>query len=356
MTRKKTSLRFAETSALLRLTLRTRCMCLIMMVLSAPTLVQAALNPMDNQEMEAVTGNGGFSMAIKNIQLFQYIDAYRYCASDNGYLELRGIKTFNGDTFGPALFNFGTAATDSTGVVHFDIAEFPVGSVDDWSGDPATTISRGMTITTLPDWDQKLAYFVENIIFNGPDINTGDFSTVDLGALYVGNIDMPRFSSYISPPNGSGIEFQTSFQTTIEKFSYNYSPSTCATLDFRSIYLGGSFADYAGDDPRDPSTWKPRYGVDFGEFKIGDLFGDISSATPADWEPSNPAGLDVGEGDIYGTGDTYGAIALRLPMEGSVRFESAAWNIDPSANQVVDFGPGAIDGIQVHRLNLMLIP
>lgn len=358
MTRKKTTLRLTKKPAFIQLFIQARCIYIIMMALmTAPTFAHAALNPMDNQEMEAVTGNGGFSMAIKNVQLFQYIDAYRYCASDNGYLELRNIKTFNADTFGPALFNFGTAATDSSGEIHFDIAEFGVGSVDDWSGDPATSISRIMSVTTIPDWDQKLAYFIGNIIFNGPDINTGTPSTVDLGSFYIGNIHMPRFSSYVSPPNGSGVEFQTSFQLTIDKLSYNYNPSTCAALEFCSTYIGGNFVDGA-DDPANPASWMPNRltPVDFGEFQIGDLFGDISSAVTADWEHSNPAGMDIGEGDIYGTGDMYGSLALRLPMEGSIRFESANWITDPAANQAVNFGPGAIDGIQVHRLNLDLIP
>jgi hypothetical protein len=51
---------------------------------------------------------------------------------------------------------------------------------------------------------------------------------------------------------------------------------------------------------------------------------------------------------------------LRLPMEGSIRFESATWYYDRTAplpeNQFVDFGPGAIDGLKVHRLDILLIP
>lgn len=343
--------RFDEKPAKLRLIRPFSCICALMLVLTAVTAVRAALTPMENQEMEAVTGNGGFSMAIKNIQLFQYIDTYRYCASDNGYIELRGIKTFNADTFGPALFNFGTAATDSTGEIHFDVAEFEVGSVDDWSPAATTSMTRGMTITTVPDWDQRLAYFIENMIFSGPDLNTGIVRTEDIGALYMGNIHMPRMSSYLSPPNGSGVEFQTSFQMTIDKLSYNYNPSTCAKLELCSTYIGGNFVD-GSDDPANPASWMPNRAtpVDFGDFQIGDLFGDISSANSADWEPSNPAGFDVGEGEIYGAGGgVYGAMALRLPMEGSIRFESATFD-------GTNFGPGAIDGIQVHRLNMMMIP
>ena len=59
--------------------------------------------------------------------------------------------------------------------------------------------------------------------------------------------------------------------------------------------------------------------------------------------------LDVFEGDIYGTGAIHGVMDLRLSMTGSIRFENVDFN-------GTDFGPGAIDGLEVHRLELQLIP
>ncbi len=134
---------------------------------------------------------------------------------------------------------------------------------------------------------------------------------------------------------------------TIGKIGYEYNTG-CDSLEIGPIYIGESFADLAGDDPRFPATWKPNQAtpVDFGEFQIGDMFGDITTGTY-----SNPAGIDVGEADLDcgGPDPVLGAVQLRMPMEGSIRFESAEFD-------GIDFGPGAIDGIQVHRLNLFLIP
>jgi hypothetical protein len=147
---------------------------------------------------------------------------------------------------------------------------------------------------------------------------------------------------------------------TIDTVNYYYNKNS-DSLEIGPMYIGGEFTDLVGDDPRFPATWKPNQAtpVDFGEFQIGDLFGDIANGVY-----SNPAGFDVGECDLDGTGPdpVLGYLNLRVPMEGSIRFESATWYNDradidpPDGNTFVDFGPGAIDGIQVHRLDILLIP
>ena len=339
----------------MRPTLLSRLMIVVCIVLSAaagvmngPSNSHAELTPMKNSELESVTGNGGFSIAVKNVQLFQYIDNFRYCASDNGYLELQNIKAINGDNGGPALFNYDFGSTSASGAVYYDVFETEVAPVNQWDGVPigaGDAITRGMSSTIVPDWDQKLAYVIGNVIFCDPSstvINT----PVDLGSMFLGNIDIPKFASYLSPRiGGNGIDFETDFQMTIDKIGYAYNDS-CDAIELCPIYIGGSFTDLTGDDPRFPATWKPNQAtpVDFGVFQIGDLFGDMSTLTP-----SNPAMIDVFEGDVYSDGDIYGMIDLRLSMEGSIRLQNA--NFDGT-----DFGPGAIDGIQVHRLDLKLIP
>ncbi|MFZ2634115.1 MAG: DUF6160 family protein [Desulfosalsimonadaceae bacterium] len=316
-------------------------------VASIPFDSHAGLTPMENNELEAVTGNGGFSIAIKNVQLFQFIDSYRYCASDNGYLEFQNIKMLNGDTGGPALFNYDFGTTTGSGAMYFDVFEPEVAPVNKWDGVAITSgdaITRGMSSWISYDWDQKVAYSIGNFIFCDPT-STVVATPVDLGSLYMGNIDLPHFSTWTSPRiGGSGFDYQTNFQMTIDKIGYAYKDS-CNALEFCPTYIGGNFVD-GSDDPRYPVSWMPNRAtpIDFGDFQIGDLFGDMTTLTP-----SNPASINAGEGDVYGSGTIYGMLALKLPMEGSIRFENA--NFDGT-----DFGPGAIDGIQVNRLDLKLIP
>jgi hypothetical protein len=69
-----------------------------------------------------------------------------------------------------------------------------------------------------------------------------------------------------------------------------------------------------------------------GLFQVGDVAG------------GNPATFDVGQGE-----DGMVAVSLNLPMRGSLRVESLQWG-------GTDFGPMAIDDIQVHRLTVRFIP
>ena len=328
------------------------------LVLTVSTSGHAQLTPMDNMEMDAVTGNSGFSIAVKDVQIFHHIDAIRYCASDNGYIEFQNF--FMHGNGNPAKFNYDFGSVTDSGIIHYDVFETEVGSINDWDSttNPVEWV-RGMTSMIVPNWDQEMGYTVGNLAFfdpNYPDSSAPEI--VNLGSLTMALIDMPRFSTYTSPRiGGSGFDFQTNFQMTIDKIGYAWN-TDCDALEFGPTYIGGSFSDFTGDDPRYPGTWKPNQAVpvDFGEFQIGDLFGDITSLDPDEFA-SNPAMIDAAEGDIYGDDgivgnkDDYiwGFLSLQLPMEGSVRFESATFD-------ETDFGPGAVDGLQVHRLQLLLVP
>ena len=317
----------------------------------------AGLTAIDDTEMDAIWGSAGIMITPKNIQIFNHIDSIRYCAPlDAGYIEFQDFQMGGyGDV---ARYNYDFGSVTKSGIMFFDIAEPEVvPPVYDWSGyafGTSDTIHRGMTLLRVPDWDQELSYYIGNIALFDPDYPTaGTAAPVDLGSFYMGLIDMPRFYYYTSVPvEGTGFDYQYNFQMTIDKMAYAYNDD-CDTLEFGPTYIGGSFDfDFGapgGDDPRFPSTWKPNRAipVDFGEFQIGDLFGDITTG-----DYSNPAGFNVGECDFDGTLGTdpvLGALQLTAPMTGSIRFEKAVF-------ESTDFGPGAIDGIQVHRLELFLIP
>ncbi len=304
----------------------------------------AELTPMADNCLEEICGTSGISIAVKNVQIFHHIETIGYCASDNGGIEFQNFNMHgSGDV---ALFNYDFGTVTDSGIIYLDVFESEIAPVNDWSGTVITSsdaVDRGMISNIIPNWDQELAYTIGNIAFYDPNYAV---NPVDLGAVTIGLIDMPRSATYTSPRiDGVGFDFQHSFQMTIDKIGYAYN-TDCDALEFSSIYIGENFADLSGDDPRDPSTWKPNQTtpVDFGNFHIGDLFGDAANGIY-----SNPAMIDAGECDIFNDGDTYGLLSLNLPMTGSVRFESADFN-------GTDFGPGAIDGMEIHRLTLQLIP
>ena len=315
--------------------------------------VYAGLKPLEDTEMDAVCGRAGIVIVPKNIQIFHHIDSIRYCAPfDAGYIEFQDFEMGgDGDV---ARYNYDFGSVTKSGMMFFDVAEPEVvPPVYDWAGYAFGTtdrIHRGMTLLRVPDWDQELSYYIGNIALFDPDYPTaGTAAPVDLGSFYMGLIDMPRFYYYTSVPvEGTGFDYQFNFQMTIDRIAYAFNDN-CDTLEIGPTYIGESFADLAGDDPRFPGTWKPNQAtpLDFGEFQIGDLFGDISSG-----EYSNPAGFNVGECDLDGTtgpDPVLGGLQITAPMEGSIRFESAEFD-------GIDFGPGAIDGMQIHRLELFLIP
>ena len=305
----------------------------------------AELTPLEDTGLEEIWGTAGITIAVKNFQVFHHIDTIRYCASDNGAVELQNFLVHG--IGNPAKFNFdfGTATSDS-GIIYLDVFETEVAPLEDWSGDPITDpIVRGMTSAIVPNWDQELGYTAGSFILHDPTSTAGFTDPIDLGSITMGLIDMPRFATFTSPRiGGSGFDFQNNFQLTIDKIGYAYN-SACDALELSSMYLGGNFVD-AGDAPENPASWMPNRAtpLDFGEFQIGDLFGDVDNDIY-----SNPAMIDVFEADIYNDGYIYGLLDLRLSMTGSIRFE----NVDFGGT---DFGPGAIDGINVHRLELQLIP
>jgi hypothetical protein len=327
----------------------------ILVICLITTAVHAGLTPIEDTEMDAIWGSAGIMITPKNIQIFQHIESLRYCAPlDAGYIEFQDYQIGGyGDV---ARYNYDFGSVTKSGIMLLDIAEPEVvPPVYDWSGyafGTSDTIHRGMIMLRVPDWDQELSYSIGNIRFSDPDYpnytDPVNAPWVDLGSFYYGLIEMPRFYYYTSVPvEGTGFDYQYNFQMTIDKMAYAYNDN-CDTLEIGPTYIGGSFADLSGDDPRFPSTWKPNQGtpVDFGEFQIGDLFGDVNAGIY-----SNPASIDVGEADLDCDPATpvLGALQLNLPMQGSLRFESATFD-------GTDFGPGAIDGIQVHRLSLFLIP
>ena len=324
------------------------------------------LTKLNDANLEDIYAASGFSLGIKNVQIFQFVDSFTYCASDNGYLTLNQIQFTDGQGGDVMRYNFDytglrmidangnillesvddTGATgydgrlSSSGIINFNVAALEVASLEDWdlNTDP-DAISKAMGIINVPNWDQEIGLNIAEFIFSdGTAANT-----YDLGSIDIGRIDLPSYDYYFAPhENGTGVDFEYDFEQHIDHIAYFYG-NDCAQeyLAIRDIHIGESFGyGLPGDDPSDPSTWT----TDIGKFKIGDMFGNL---TPGSEEHARPAQIDAGTIDI--NGEQYGSLGLALPMSGSIRFEKAEFG-------GVDFGPGAIDGIRAYRMNIYMVP
>jgi hypothetical protein len=324
--------------------------CLIGFI-ALPVSVFAGLQPLENEELDQVTGMSGIVYAIKDVQIFQNIGLFQYCGSDGGYLALTNLQS---DVM---RYNFGTAytfatANDLAGLIFFDVGVATVASLDDFNitTDP-TPVEKGMIHVSAPNWQQEVSYQSDGILFSDGLVQ------YDLGAFWLGQIREPSFQYYLAPHEcGSGLDFEYDFEMHIDGFEYAYQMNPSDPTDFQSLiidqlHIGQSF-DYdfgalGGDDPADPSTWK----TDIGEFKIGNIIGNLPS------DHARPAQIDAG---VHSNtpGNPLGSAQFRLPMTGSLRFEKAVFtNIDTGAGiRDIDFGPGAIDGIRAYRMDLYLTP
>ncbi len=314
-----------------------------------PCYSDAGMEALADEELDTICGQAGVSIAVKNMQIFQYIDNFTYTCPENafgtceGYLSLKNIETHNrtGDT---ALYNYDFGSITHSGIIYFDIADFEVASEEDWAfGTAPTQIQKVMTTVIAPVWDQEVGYFIGNIVFGDP--NEGGVK--DLGWADVGIFDLRSFQFYTAP-HGYGIDFEADFELHIDTITYGYQENAgvCKTLEVNDIHIGDTFGFGLGaDDPADPTTWYTSIGTAIGEFKIGDMFGDFANGIH-----SNPATFDATDNSGTDTGLTkHASVKLNLPLEGSIRFEQVEFD-------GTDFGPGAIDGIKAHRLLIEMVP
>jgi hypothetical protein len=122
--------------------------------------------------------------------------------------------------------------------------------------------------------------------------------------------------------DGGGIDWEYGTRLSIDTLRLTYND-----LNESLAANGIHFGLHDAGDPADPSTWQMT-----GLFQIGAI------------AEGAPATFDVGQGE-----DGMVAVTMNMPMRGSLRVESLQWGGS-------DFGPMAIDDIQVHRLTVRFIP
>jgi hypothetical protein len=192
------------------------------------------------------------------------------------------------------------------------------------------TNDAGRTLVSFLDSSQVSPrwYSVGNLVLCNQSLGS-----LNLDALSVGP-SLQRYGAH-ADGTGGGLDFDYTTSVTAQAFRYTYSSTVPGTLTLSGIHLVYQ-ADLlgkngTGDNPADPTTW--AFTGANNVFRIGDIDG------------GNPAKVDVVTQTTTGSTSLY----LTLPMQGTLRVE----DVNFGGN---DFGPIAIDGIQVHRLIVKMSP
>jgi hypothetical protein len=259
----------------------------------------------NSTSVPGLTGSG-ISIAANNTKVHIDIDSIGITDSDNG--NKIEFQDFTIDDGAGGYFSFDTLPDTPI--------TLDVGS--DLSGWTAVRLG-------LSHYTQPRTYSADHFIFCNQDIGSLAFSDVREG---------PSELLFAAHRDGScGIDFE--YNTTLNIESADYTYNTAADhLAFDGIHL----AEFAAGSPEDPTSWGFS-----GRFRVGDLDGaeiDVDS-DPNNPAVPNPATIDIGTDP--GTGNT--SLAISAPMKGTIRVEDVKFG-------GTDFGPCAIDGITVHRLDL----
>ena len=263
----------------------------------------AELKTMGDCELAGISGQMGLSMHVKNMTFSLSADSIKYTDTDTGsaleFLDLR-VHDGSGNPF------------------YFDSNAYPVTfdcfTVDD-SASPADGTS--LVMVKFPNWTQEVYVSTEHLIFCGQDLGP---SAGGLDALGIGRIDTPYFY-WLLAGHGMGASWEHGIEIHIAEVVYTWN-NTPASLSVEDIY----FSKTAAGAPDDPDSWTFD-----GPFTIGDIMSD------------NPATMDV----ATRTDNNKSFILLNLPASGCLRIKDVNFG-------GTDFGPCAIDGIAVHRLQIQI--
>lgn len=274
---------------------------------SWPSLpVHAGMRPLDDSAMAVIDGAGGLSVSLDRIAFYFQADKFSVTDTDTGNTLELGRVTLSNGRGGPATIQTGNVDMDHDGLMSpltFDVTTI---------NDPLSPVA-GRTVAVLQalDWLEETHLHVGSLRFCGQD----------LGSLDIGVIHRPS-SYWIVGGHDSGVDFEYATRLAIDTMRLTYN-NQGESLAFSGIHLASRITGL----PENPNQWQPS-----GMFQIGAL------------SEGRPATFDVGRNEAGVAG-----IELSLPMRGSLRIENTRW-----AGQ--DFGPMAIDGVQVHRLNIRFSP
>jgi hypothetical protein len=265
----------------------------------------AGLRPMDDDELTHVSGAGGISIGL-DLSVYMHLGSFSYTDSDSGQALVLENVTISDGNLRPAYFATGNVDRDGDGI-HSPLT-FDVATVTD---PDSAAFEQTMIVLRALDWLQQVHIGVETLRFCG----------AELGRMDIGPIHRPSFY-WLLGAHDTGIDFEHGLRMSIDALRLTYNQQG-AGFGFSGIHLGA----YDPGAPEDPGNWRMS-----GLFQIGAM------------HEGNPATFDVGMG-----GDGHAAVVLNLPMNGALRIENLDW-----AGR--NFGPMALDGIQVHRLAVHFTP
>jgi hypothetical protein len=260
----------------------------------------AAMMVLSEAELSSVYAGAGIDIDIKGSGVRLTMDSY-YFSDTTDHNPATPEIDYN-------LFEFNNIVVDDGAGGYFQI--------NTPEGKPITidigTDAYGDTIEQLDFlWQYEQMYLA---------IGNLRFCDQDLGSLYIDNFSQTDTAVNIGAHGGVDFDYASRIDMDGIRYVYNTVPQS---LVESGIHLAGS----ATGDPATPGDW-----AFIGPFKIGDIY-------------NNPATIDVDTS--VSTGKT--SVFFNLPMQGCYRVDNVALG-------GVDFGPIAIDGITVHRLQIQLLP
>ncbi|MBI9092710.1 MAG: hypothetical protein JEZ12_26125 [Desulfobacterium sp.] len=303
----------------------------------------AALERMTSQEMGGVTAQGGISLALDEVMVFNYISSFTI--KDVGTLDSQGNPLADGyftggfeSLFSSTMsFDLDIGASDPQGPMIF------YGTVGDISGIRFSQESGETSFTYSYDdisvWNHQLS----------EETHLGDFS--------VSNAALLDASFTLFPPAGDGdcgVRMLAEFQKSIESIGFSTTDGTGDDLAISGVMIGGTFSgvalpeDNLGTAPINTATWA----FDQGMFRLGIPHYESDPVGTAGHENTTLSfAIDISDAPrTLGDGSTYVAphLVIDAPMAGSFRVQSVS-------SGDFDFGPMAIDGIRLYK-NLIEFP
>lgn len=277
----------------------------------------AQISQLSDEVLKGISGQAGLSIMMDGVAQVHY-DLLSF--SDTQIIHPNWIElyNFNVDNGSGGGFSFATLWDPVSGTLipnTIDVATDTTGNITGTAG--RTFVSIEDTSQTNPRTysvgDIELKYYSGGAYYEQP------LGSIKLDALHEGP---SVYQFWAHPDSGISYNYTTAISASALTYTYNTSP---AALSLTGINIAGS----ATGAPQTPSSWAFS-----GNFKIGTI-GDTSNA---------PATIDIGTDSSNNT-----SISLNMPMAGTVRVADVTFGAQ-------DFGPIAIDNIQVHRLNVKISP
>jgi hypothetical protein len=361
-------------------------LCLFILSLClTPGAARAQISQLSDDVLSGISGQSGLSImmdgsAIVHYDFLSFSDTQ---TTNRSWIELYDFNVDNGPGVpfsfatsldsGPNTVNVWTDVSGVTRVSTFDTSQmnprtYSVGSlvinaydIKNYSVDLATAVTT--YLASNPDPGLSLAYWAnpatpslwdsaDFVLLDGlNDINIDPLivkyqasvnhtnTSQPLGSIKLDSLRQgPSLYRVWAHSSGISFDYTTTLSASALTYTYNTTPTT---LSLTGINIAGS----ATGNPQDP-TFTTVPWVFSGTFKIGtigdpDVY-DINSNLI--FVGNQPATIDVGTDN---SNNSY--ISQNLPMSGTIRVADVNFGGK-------DFGPVAIDNLQVHRLNLKISP